>query len=79
MSSKSYRQRLYHLVTSQQRSREKCLESSEYSAASLGIPPDDTAGSESDGLVLVTPVASVAGVVGVATPDTHFSVNKHPQ
>ena len=69
------------MVTSQQRSTEKCLESScsEHSAASLGIPPDDTAGSESDGLVLVTPVASVAGVVGVATPDTHFSFSKHPQ
>ena len=32
-----------------------------------GVPLDDTAGSEGDGLVLVTPVVGVVGVIGVAT------------
>ena len=31
---------------------------------------DDTAGPQSDGLVLVTPVVGVVGVVGVPSPAT---------
>ena len=34
-----------------------------------GVSLDDTAGSQSDGLVLVTPVVGVVGVVGVPTPE----------
>ena len=32
-----------------------------------GVPLDHTAGSQGDGLVLVTPVVGVVGVIGVAT------------
>ena len=34
-----------------------------------GVSLDDTAGPQSDGLVLVTPVVGVVGVVGVPTPE----------